>query len=760
MPAFYMMHSMANRSYKRLHIETLEQKQLLTADISLNSVDDVFGAIVRQDIGYDINEDGAIDFQDATFLVEDVLGTRWGDNNVDGQVSFADFLNLSDNFGLDDVGFAGGDTDGDGIVAFSDFLSLSSNFGFSKNDRVAEISDGAFQIPTRTMFDALSHFEDVPGALGVREVKFVVELDSGRISFLNQNQYSLHYNFAREVLGYPGGVAQFNSEAYFSDRRRFVVGSVIAHDNFLQPDQPPGLFTVEFWPTDAIGHNYVSYTMGRLLDAAPFMADRIAYHPSSDIQQGLADQESQLYLADERRVVSTEELFGNQTFSALNPGVSYGRLRVIDGSDNAPLTARDVVIFENIPNDLPHVAGVVTVQPQTPLSHVNLRAKQNDSPNAYIRDALSSAEFTDLVGQNVRFEVANGTYSIRAATNAEVDEHLFTIRPTTEQQPLRDLSQAEIVPLASLRNSDQTAYGAKAANLGELSRVLADEMVPDGVAVPFALYDQFMTENGFYEIAEGMMASASFRSDPARRQQMLSLFRNRIENGIVSESIRDRLETAYDELKQQFGDEASFRVRSSTNNEDLIGFTGAGLYDSKTHRPDEGRLENSVREVWASLWTFRAFEEREFWRIDHMEAAMGLAIHPNFDDEISNGVAVTKNIFNPFWTGFYVNVQVGEDLVTNPGANAIPEEFLISSIGQFFEWETQYIRRSNLTFPEGEPVLSESHVEELRIAMEAIQSHFQLVYNEQFNPDFAMDIEFKIDASGQLVIKQARPWVD
>ena len=30
------------------------------------------------------------------------------------------------------------------------------------------------------------------------------------------------------------------------------------------------------------------------------------------------------------------------------------------------------------------------------------------------------------------------------------------------------------------------------------------------------------------------------------------------------------------------------RCRSSTNNEDLVGFNGAGLYDSFTHRPDEG----------------------------------------------------------------------------------------------------------------------------------------------------------------------------
>lgn len=52
-----------------------------------------------------------------------------GDLNADGEVSFADFLILSSNFGTDVPTHAEGDIDCDGSVAFSDFLVLSSNFG-------------------------------------------------------------------------------------------------------------------------------------------------------------------------------------------------------------------------------------------------------------------------------------------------------------------------------------------------------------------------------------------------------------------------------------------------------------------------------------------------------------------------------------------------------------------------------------------------------------------------------------------------------
>lgn len=742
----------------RNQIEQLERRQLLTGGVVLDSIDDVFDAIRSGDVAYDLNEDGTVDATDGRFFVEQVLGTRPGDANLDGEIDFRDFLSLSQNFNAVDATYSEGDFDGNGSVGFLDFLQLSGNFGFETAGRHVAFGDGSKLVPNRTIYDALAHAEDFPGAIGIREVKFMIDVAAGEVFFVNQNRHAFHYQFALAGMDYQGTNAQFSADTYFRDSRRFLAGSVLAHDN-VDIDNELGVYTIEFWPTDPVKSFHVDLAVEYVTQAMPFISDRFFYHPSSETQRDLYTQEIDAYAAAGIPVIQTEDLFGNQTFAPLNHGVGYGRLRVVNGSYGVPLSPRDVVIFENIPNDLTHVAGVISVEPQTPLSHVNLRAKQNDTPNAYIRDALLDTEVLGLIGKNVRFEVINDTYTLREATETEVEEHFDQIRPVEQQIAVRDLSRTAIVTLDNLRNADQSAYGAKAANLGELASLLPDAQVPDGFAIPFAFYDEFMETNGFYADVAEFMADPRFTSDAGVRDRVLDSFRDRIQDGEVPSHISTALDNTYNQLVSQHGASASFRARSSTNNEDLVGFTGAGLYRSYTHRPHEGKLENTIKQVWSSLWTFRAFEEREFWRIDHLSAAMGVAIHPNFDLEEVNGVAVTKNIYDENWPGFYVNAQVGEDLVTNPEDGAVPEEFLISPIGENFEWETQYIRRSNLT-DNGAPVLSEQHVLELRIAMQRIQSHFRAVYNAFGDREFAMDIEFKVDTDGQLVIKQARPWVD
>ena len=200
----------------------------------------------------------------------------------------------------------------------------------------------------------------------------------------------------------------------------------------------------------------------------------------------------------------------------------------------------------------------------------------------------------------------------------------------------------------------------------------------------------------------------------------------------------------------------SLRYRSSTNNEDLPGFSGAGLYDSKTQDPDETEedgIDKSIKAVWASLWNFRAFIERDLHGIDHLSTAMGVLVHPNYKGELANGVAVS---FDPLYGtqgSYYVNTQLGEDLVTNPDAHSVPEEILLEQSGSYTS-----IATSNRA-GQGQFLMNDAQMVQLRGHLEAIHAHFEGLYNPGPGEPFAMEIEFKITSDDVLAIKQARPWV-
>ena len=600
----------------------------------------------------------------------------------------------------------------------------------------------------------------------------------------------------------------------------------------------------------------------------------------------------------------------NANPDVLNRGSGLGYLRLYVGGGEIPdVTVRDIVVIDKIPNDMSHVGGIISTVPQTPLSHINLKAIQNNTPNMYIEDIMEMEGIEELEGKLVYFRVSDYDFELRAADNEEIlgfEDYLNDLRPQDISYPPRNMDVKEVKPLDAIwffdretgfKNSE--AFGAKATNVAELLKIedLRDGMVPNGFAVPFYFYHTFMDkprsdfyeefekyyycnfdidaldidenvnldqvevysddqpiphdpgctggtgwklavnkynnkirydeielcpdtcaelmsavvvtsvtakyagkeldkprspfyeefirkliaepskEYSFYDYArlmiddddELMTADEQFRNDPEIRAKDLWAFRKLIE-GIPGDPTADLpigMVYEFDKIYDHFDEDSHLRCRSSSNNEDLDDFNGAGLYDSKTHKPKkEGHISKTIREIWASLWTFRAFEERWFYRVDHLTAAMGVLIHPNYKDEEVNGVGVTKNIFYPnaFGDGYYINAQRGEDQVTNPPPNSEPEAWVIEKRKDSPDYWAEKVGESNMYAP-GEDLLNPTFIGELTEAMTIIHDHFAALY-QRSNPyfdseNFAMDLEFKITGGwDRLAIKQARPWVD
>jgi phosphoenolpyruvate synthase/pyruvate phosphate dikinase len=290
----------------------------------------------------------------------------------------------------------------------------------------------------------------------------------------------------------------------------------------------------------------------------------------------------------------------------------------------------------------------------------------------------------------------------------------------------------------------------KVANVAVLRKLdLPDATTPDGLAVPFSFYDEFMRANGLYDRVNEMLAKRKFREDPDYQESQLASLREAIKKAPMPSWMMKELAAA----QGRFPAGTSIRCRSSTNNEDLPNFSGAGLYDSRTQRPDEGHLAKCIKQVYSSTWNLRAFLARDFYRIDHLQTAMGLLLHPNYSDEMANGVAVSIDPVYDTPGAYYVNTQLGEDLVTNPDAASVPEALLVDETGT-----AAIISRSNLVKPP-EMLLTKAQIKALRSSLAIIHDEFAKLYDIAPGDRFAMEIEFKITADRLLSIKQARPWV-
>jgi len=604
----------------------------------------------------------------------------------------------------------------------------------------------------------------IPGA---RSAKTVVDrVDGNALYFQNSKKYSVHYEFTSAHLS--GGdlpivppLAQFNQTEYFSADRRFILGALTYYEG-------PAVWVYEIAPYDTATAEMIELAYDSIREAT-FIGDDLYFHPTSEAVEAEAAN-----LPDDVKVITTEELFADIDYQPLNLGTSMGRLVFASAADLDTIYVgyRDIVVLDTVPNDISVTAGIITQEFQTALSHINVLSENRGTPNMSLRGAFQDPDLRALEGKWVELVVGPFEYSVTEVTQAEADAWWEAHRPDPLGVPDIDLSVTDLRDAEAMLDLDTydlgdaidhaiPAFGGKASHFGALVHVGDAVPTPKAFAIPVYYYRKFMEDNGFDAQVAEMLADPQFLGDPAVRDARLAQLRTDMEAAPLDPAFEtmllDKLNTDYPGIRMRF--------RSSTNAEDLEGFTGAGLYTSKSGDPNDPLypVADAIRTVWASVWRFRAFEEREYRGIDHTAVGMALLVHNSFPDEEANGVALTANIFDRLCVepGFYVNVQLGEASVVQPDPGVTTDSFVYhySYPGQPIVW----LSHSNLTGG-GDSVLTRAQTYQLGQALDAIHQYFYATYgagSATCDAFYAMDVEFKFDgAPGEepaLWIKQARP---
>lgn len=577
---------------------------------------------------------------------------------------------------------------------------------------------------------------------GAWSTKVVFDRSDEALYFQDTERFPLHSEFAIAELGWPPGTPFF--EQYLRPDRRFLLGALTYYEL-------ADVWAFELAPYDTAAADLVADVLYRI-EAATALGE-IAFHPTSEEQRSLA-------LPDDVEVVTTEEIWAGIDYQPLNLGETYGQVRVMTAEELATtyVGPRELVVLDQVPNDLTVVAGVVTEEFQTPLSHVNVLSQQRGTPNCGLKGAR--ATFAPHEGRWVHLVVGAFDYTIEPATADEAEAWWDEHRPDPAVVPPPDFTVSGVLDVDDVGLADIPAVGGKAANYGVLRGLGEPIRIRDALVVPVVHYRDFLAQNGLDGEIATMLADPAFRADGDVRRERLAALRAAILAAPVDPTFLAALEAR---LEADFP-ATRLKLRSSTNAEDLAHHTGAGLYESRSAQvgDPERPVDLALKTVWSSVWNARAFEERDFAGIDHLQVAMAVLVTPSFGDEVANGVAITANVYDPAAggeDGFYINAQVGEVSVVQPdvGVTADQLTYYFFHAGQ----PATYYGHSSL-LPDGETVLDRVELFDLGQQLAALRQGFAPHYDPPTGfGALPMDVEWKLVETGEareIWIKQARPY--
>jgi len=520
-------------------------------------------------------------------------------------------------------------------------------------------------ITSQQQFDTLAVTYDADTPYALPHVLFVIDRKNGnKIYYVNTKRYSFHKDFVNGTYLSLERGREFFENNYLKPNRRFILGT-IAYQT------PVRKWTFEFWEGDLIPADQIQIA-GDVINKTFFT--RVAFKPNS-----LRQDEASKSMPNTDRVLQSE-IASSQEYQALNLAKGLGRIHIIPRlDDHVEIGFNEILVLDEVPIQLPPVAGIITSKPSTPLSHINLLAKGWGIPNAYIKNAPELLKQYD--GWWVSFETKRDNYSIRKADIDQLREYQRRLAERTDlMKPRFSLEEKRLLSLSQQRAASSIAFGGKSANLGEVMKArIPGIVVPNGFTIPFYYYDEFMQENKFDEEIDALLNDKKFVHDPAYRKQKLADMRERIKGGEFDPDLRAEI---LQRVKAEYAGKGLF-VRSSSNSEDLPNFSGAGLYTTVPNVRGDNELIDAIKTVWASLWNFEAYEARERANVDHSKIFMAVLLQEGINSE-SSGVMISADPFDPENKGaIYISAKRGlgikvvegqriaEQIIYRPRANAV-----------------------------------------------------------------------------------------
>jgi len=340
-------------------------------------------------------------------------------------------------------------------------------------------------------------------------IKFTIltePYDPNVIYFQNSKTYKLHYDFsAKHVDPFVGmSSQQFYEATLLSENPSAVLGTVLF---------PPTHGAPPVADFNEYGIQFVRYDREEIRDlfhqvrasvAAP-PGTRAMLFPSFE-QQATAEGDRGWFESQGIPLGSMMRWAkGNTCYSE---GWALGRLKyftsdqIYQAYQAHELEPNDILLTDGVPAEIPVVAGVLSLAPSTPNSHVAILSRTYFAPFVHLALKQDADLAQGLVGHRIIFTAYEDS-SGRCETRLLDTEGLLDEAFIEEILQIRQLEPLRITPMApygaygvstdGLSPSDVQYVGGKAANFG-LLRTSIPANSPRAMALTFDLWNAFLDQ--------------------------------------------------------------------------------------------------------------------------------------------------------------------------------------------------------------------------------------------------------------------------
>ena len=329
--------------------------------------------------------------------------------------------------------------------------------------------------------------------------------DPNLVYFQDSQTYEYHFDFALENLEPFIGltIGQFDAVTLRADGQQAVLGAVI-----LPPwaDPPIREYGIQLVRQDPYTREEVVSLFRQVQSAIIAEPNVTAYYFPTYEQYPLAQQNRDWFADQGLPIGSTAQWAqGNAGYSG---GWALGTVKFVPGTDiEAAYTAgellpEDILLTDGVPAEVPAVAGIMTLMPSTPNSHVAILARSQGVPFVYLALDSDAARASDFVGQDMYLAVTKQEYEqfytvvMLDAADLSVEEKaaLLALKETPPLviEPMRE-GGAFWADTRELQPVDIGRFGGKAANFGILRDALPDSS-PEALAFSFDLWNAFLDQ--------------------------------------------------------------------------------------------------------------------------------------------------------------------------------------------------------------------------------------------------------------------------